>query len=92
MKTVLMAKTFKRDMKRLARGNKTVSQLLEPVVNCFKSGNQLDARWLDHSLGCGWPDHRDLHLKPDLILVYTRPCPNSVKLVRIGNHANLQLT
>ncbi|ENQ1546101.1 type II toxin-antitoxin system YafQ family toxin [Salmonella enterica] len=92
MKTVLMAKTFKRDMKRLTRGNKTVSQLLEPVVDCLKAGAPLDAKWLDHGLGCGWPDHRDLHLKPDLILVYTRPCPNSVKLVRIGNHANLQLT
>ncbi|EPT1451907.1 type II toxin-antitoxin system YafQ family toxin [Escherichia coli] len=92
MKTVLFSRTFKRDMKRLARCDKTVGELLAPVMDCFKGGNPLDARWLDHSLGCGWPDHRDLHLKPDLILVYTRPCPDSVKLVRIGNHANLQLT
>lgn len=92
MKTVLLSRTFKRDMKRLERAEKQLSALLAPVVNCFAAGHPLDARWLDHSLGCGWPDHRDLHLKPDLILVYTRPCPDSVKLVRIGNHANLQLT
>lgn len=92
MKKILVSRTFKRDLKRLARCDKSVSQLLAPVVDCLKAGSQLDARWLDHSLGCGWPEHRDLHLKPDLLLVYTRPCPNTVKLVRIGNHANLQLT
>lgn len=92
MKPLLMAKSFKRDMKRLERVHKDISGLLTPVIQAFQHGAQLDAKYLDHSLGCGWPDHRDLHLKPDLILVYTRPCPNSVKLVRIGNHANLSLT
>ncbi|EJG5414248.1 type II toxin-antitoxin system YafQ family toxin [Salmonella enterica] len=92
MKTVLFARTFRRDMKRLERVEKNLSTLLAPVVNCLRSGAALDARWLDHGLGCGWPDHRDLHIKPDLLLVYTRPCADTVKLVRIGNHANLSLT
>lgn len=92
MKVVHHSRTFKRDMKRLGRACKDVSGLLVSAVDALTSGEPLDAKWLDHGLGCGWPDHRDMHLKPDLILVYTRPCPNSVKLVRIGNHANLSLT
>ncbi|EKK5568011.1 type II toxin-antitoxin system YafQ family toxin [Enterobacter hormaechei] len=92
MKQILFSRAFRRDMKRLARVNKTVSHLLAPVIECMKEGRPLDARWQDHGLGAGWPEHRDLHLKPDLLVVYTRPDEDSVKLVRIGNHANLQLT
>ncbi|EMD0638838.1 type II toxin-antitoxin system YafQ family toxin [Salmonella enterica] len=91
MKTILFAKTFKRDMKRLARTEKKLADLLQPVLETLQAGQALDSRFLDHGLGCGWPDHRDLHLKPDLLVVYTHPCPKTVKLVRIGNHANLQL-
>ncbi|ENE5752119.1 type II toxin-antitoxin system YafQ family toxin [Salmonella enterica subsp. enterica serovar Bareilly] len=91
MKTVLLSRTFRRDMKRLERSERDLTKLLAPVLMAFTKGEPL-AKWLDHGLGTGWPDHRDLHLKPDLILVYTRPCPNSVKLVRLGNHANLELT
>lgn len=66
--------------------------MLAPIITAFTEGRRLDAKLQDHGLGAGWPDHRDIHLKPDLILVYTCPCPNSIKLVRIGNHANLELT
>ncbi|EDY2030015.1 type II toxin-antitoxin system YafQ family toxin [Salmonella enterica] len=92
MKTILFSRAFRRDLKRLVRCDKTVGQLLAPVLECLETGSQLDAKWLDHGLGIGWPDHRDLHLKPDLLLVYTHPCKDTVKLVRIGNHANLELT
>ncbi|ECZ5235310.1 type II toxin-antitoxin system YafQ family toxin [Salmonella enterica subsp. enterica serovar Enteritidis] len=92
MKTINFARTFKRDVKRLERVEKNLAALLQPVLDMLQKGGPLDPRLLDHSLGCGWPDHRDLHLKPDLLIVYTHPCPNTVKLVRIGNHANLQLT
>ncbi|ECO7324790.1 type II toxin-antitoxin system mRNA interferase toxin, RelE/StbE family [Salmonella enterica] len=91
MKTVLFSRTFKRDMKRLERSERELTKLLNPVLSAFEQGGNL-AKWLDHGLGAGWPKHRDLHLRPDLILVYTRPCPDSVKLVRLGNHANLELT
>ncbi|EAO3412058.1 type II toxin-antitoxin system mRNA interferase toxin, RelE/StbE family [Salmonella enterica] len=91
MKTVLFSRTFKRDMKRLERSERELTKLLKPVLSAFEQGGNL-AKWLDHGLGAGWPKHRDLHLRPDLILVYTRPCPDSVKLVRLGNHANLELT
>ncbi|EEK4465172.1 type II toxin-antitoxin system mRNA interferase toxin, RelE/StbE family [Salmonella enterica] len=91
MKTVLFSRTFKRDMKRLERSERELTKLLKPVLSALEQGGNL-AKWLDHGLGTGWPKHRDLHLRPDLILVYTRPCPDSVKLVRLGNHANLELT
>jgi mRNA interferase YafQ len=27
----------------------------------------------DHALGGEWQDHRECHLKPDLLLIYRRP-------------------
>lgn len=92
MRQLKLSRTFKRDIKRLSRIEKKLHQLLELVIDSLQAGKPLEMRWLDHSLGSGWPDHRDLHLKPDLLLVYTCLCPNSVKLVCIGNHANLQLS
>ena len=92
MKTVLLASSFKRDMKRLKRVEKNLAALLQPVLETLTAGRQLDGKYLDHGLGTGWPEHRDLHLKPDLLVVYTHVCPQTVKLVRIGNHANLELT
>lgn len=92
MKSIYFARSFRKDMKRLARIEKNIEALLKPVLDTLQAGRQLDAKFLDHGLGCGWPGHRDLHLKPDLCVVYTHPCPDTVKLVRIGNHANLELT
>jgi mRNA interferase YafQ len=89
MKTLYFSTAYKRDVKRLLRADKTLKEQLDAIIERLRSGASLDAKWGDHSLGRGWIDHRDLHVKPDLLLIYTRPCPNSVKLVRIGNHANI---
>lgn len=92
MRQILKSRSFKRDIKRHVRNEKLLDQILNPVLAKLAAGAPLERQLLDHDLGAGWPDHRELHLKPDLLLVYTCPCPNSVKLVRIGNHANLQLS
>ncbi|RXL71801.1 type II toxin-antitoxin system YafQ family toxin, partial [Citrobacter sp. AAK_AS5] len=36
-----------------------------------------------------WSDHRDCHIKPDLVLIYRKPDPETLQLVRIGSHAEL---
>ncbi|KMQ72798.1 YafQ toxin protein [Candidatus Burkholderia pumila] len=48
---------------------------------------------LDHALIGEWSDHRDCHLKPDLvlILIYRKPDPSTLQLVRLGSHTELGL-
>lgn len=36
-----------------------------------------------------WKDHRDCHIKPDLVLIYRKPDAGVVQLVRIGSHSEL---
>jgi mRNA interferase YafQ len=38
-----------------------------------------------------WKDHRDCHIKPDLVLIYRKPEDSVLHLVRLGSHAELSL-
>ena len=38
-----------------------------------------------------WGDHRDCHVKNDLVLLYQKPDAKTLLLVRLGSHAKLEL-
>jgi len=38
-----------------------------------------------------WKDHRDCHVKPDLVLIYQKPDADTLRLVRFGSHSELGL-
>lgn len=38
-----------------------------------------------------WKDHRDCHVKPDLVLIYRKPDDRVLPLVRLGSHSELGL-
>ncbi|MGA9964633.1 MAG: type II toxin-antitoxin system YafQ family toxin [Terriglobales bacterium] len=43
----------------------------------------------DHPLGGEWRDHRECHLKPDLLLIYRKPNADLLQLIRLGSHSEL---
>jgi mRNA interferase YafQ len=45
------------------------------VVNLLAADIPLPYRNHDHPLSGEWADHRDCHVKPDLILIYRKPDP-----------------
>ncbi|HEY6304818.1 MAG TPA: type II toxin-antitoxin system YafQ family toxin [Terriglobales bacterium] len=49
----------------------------------------LPERNRDHALGADWRDHRERHLKPDLLLLYSKPDADVLQLVRLGSHSEL---
>lgn len=51
----------------------------------------LPRRNVDHPLTGEWSDHRDCHIRPDLILIYRKPDDASLELVRLGSHSELGL-
>jgi mRNA interferase YafQ len=51
----------------------------------------LAERYRDHPLTGEWNDHRDCHLKPDLVLIYRKPDTERLQLVRLGSHSELGL-
>ncbi|MBN8909773.1 MAG: type II toxin-antitoxin system YafQ family toxin, partial [Rhodospirillales bacterium] len=43
----------------------------------------------DHGLSGKWANHRECHLRPDLLLIYAKPSADVLRLVRLGSHSDL---
>jgi len=59
------------------------------VVDTLAADKALPRRNLDHPLTGEWSDHRDCHIRPDLVLIYRKPDDTSLELVRLGSHSEL---
>ena len=64
---------------------------MTPVVQLLACDQPLEPRHLDHALTGDWKDHRDCHIKPDLVLIYRKPEDEVLQLVRLGSHSELGL-
>ena len=84
---------FKRDLKREAKGRHGATLVVDllPALVTLATGKPLDARYQDHQLTGDWKDHRDCHIRPDLVLIYRKPDDNTLELVRLGSHSELDL-
>lgn len=93
MRTISYTNRFKRDYKRekAGRHGKTLDADLMQIVNLLASDTPLPRRNFDHPLSGEWNDHRDCHIKPDLVLIYRKPDKDDLQLVRLGSHSELGL-
>ena len=95
---------FKKDVKREQKGPHGGSLRidLQAAVDMLADDITLPAHMVDHPLAGGWKDHRDCHIKPDLILIYRKssgprvkppkqPLKPKLHLVRLGSHSELGL-
>ena len=84
---------FKRDYKRETKGQHraTLQADLHTVLSALLADQSLDPRHRDHALTGDWKDHRDCHIKPDLVLIYQKPDAAVLRLVRLGSHSELGL-
>ena len=82
---------FRRDYKREARGQHrtTLDADLVPILVALADDQPLAPRHHDHALSGDWKDHRDCHVKPDLVLIYQKPDAVTLRLVRLGSHSEL---
>jgi mRNA interferase YafQ len=93
MREVKYTSRFKRDYRREQSGRhgRKLDALLMEAVNFLAADTPLPHRYFDHPLSGEWNDHRDCHIKPDLILIYRKPDDESLELVRLGSHGELGL-
>ena len=91
MRTIRRTTHFKRDYKRTKAGRHraTLDKDLRAVVMLLATDTPLPPRYRDHPLIGDWHDHRDCHVKPDLILIYRKPDATTLELVRLGSHSEL---
>lgn len=85
--------TFKRDFRRVKAvpRHRDIEAVLISVLHLLMNDQPLPQRLCDHPLTGEWKDHRDCHIKPDLVLIYRKPDREVIQLVRIGSHSELGL-
>ena len=91
MRTIDAHGKFRRDLKRELKGRyrQVIESDLDGLIVLLAVDAPIPAQFRDHALTGDWKDHRDLHVKPDLVLIYRKPDDDTLQLVRLGSHSEL---
>jgi mRNA interferase YafQ len=91
MRRIELTTAFQRDFKREKKGQyrRDLDSLISGVVSPLAEDAPLPEKNRDHGLGGNWRDHREWHLKPDLLLIYRKPNTEVLQLARMGSHSEL---
>lgn len=68
-----------------------LAQEFTHIVKSLALDELLPEKYRDHVLTGDWKDHRDCHIKPDLVLIYCKPDVEKLQLMRLGSHSELGL-
>lgn len=93
MRTIKQTVQFKRDLKREAKGRyrEALKREFITLVATLANDQPLAAKYRDHLLTGDWQDHRDCHIKPDLVLIYRKVGVGVLQLIRLGSHSELSI-
>ncbi len=93
MRKIERTAQFKRDYKRENKGQHraVLAYDFPKIVEALANDQALAEQHRDHVLTGDWKDHRDCHIRPDLVLIYRKPDSNALQLVRLGSHSQLGL-
>lgn len=93
MRRIEHTSQFKRDYKREGKGphRRAMASDFVAIVTALANDRPLAEKYHDHALAGDWKDHRDCHVKPDLVLIYRKPDDAVLQLVRLGSHSELGL-
>lgn len=86
---VQWTKQYKKDVKLAKKRNYKMEELYS-VVEKLASGEILEERYHDHNLEGNWEGHRELHIRPDWLLIYQKKDNLLIlELSRTGTHSDL---
>ena len=91
MRTIEHTSQFKRDYKRELKGQRrsVLENDFAEILTALADDQSLAEKYRDHALTGDWKDHRDCHIKPDLVMIYRKPDADRLQLVRLGSHSEL---
>ncbi len=80
---------FQKDLKRVQKRGYNLD-LIKYVIKKLSKGEQLEAKYRDHSLSGNFSGCRECHITPDWLLVYEIDDGNLILyLTRTGTHSDL---
>ncbi len=83
------AKSFRRDYKKLSAKD---VEATDEVVQLLAANKSLPVKYRDHSLHGNYEGYRECHIRPDLLLVYSKNADNEIiiyTLYRVNSHTNI---
>ncbi len=87
---VVTTQVYRKSLRRLSRSGSFARSELDTVVELLGKGDILPLKYRDHALTGNLRDFRECHIRPDLLLIYTKDEGILVLvLVNIGSHATL---
>ena len=91
MRTISRTAKFKKDYKREGKGlhRATLDADLLAAISFLATDQTLPERFHDHPLTGEYTNHRECHLKPDLLLIYKKLDEQTLRLVRIGSYSEV---
>lgn len=91
MRRIEQAARFKSDHRRprATPRYRALDERLAALLNLLARDISLAENWRDHPLSGGWQGCRECHVRPDLLLVYEKRDAQTLRLVRLGSHAEI---
>ena len=62
---------YKKDIKRVKKRNYDMNELYS-VISKLANDTPLEEHYRDHALDGNWAGHRELHIRPDWLLIYQK--------------------
>jgi len=81
-------RTFKKCLKKY-RHKKSVLEELKKVVELLVNNKPIPVKYHDHELTGNHKGIRELHLKPDELLLYIKKEEEKITLMALGSHSEI---
>lgn len=79
---------FKRDVKKVSQRGYDMDKLKQVIDLLLSEERLIPANYKDHALKGRWKPHRELHIEPDWLLIYSIDGKECF-FARTGTHADL---
>ena len=89
MLTPEYSKKFKKDLKKIKKQGYDIEEI-KNILNKLINEEDLEIKYKDHELIGNYNNHRECHIKSDLLLIYKIYKINkTIKFIRTGSHSEL---
>ncbi len=91
MRRVRYTTRFSKDLKREGKSpiNKDLPLKLQTIIDLLADDEELPVNLQDHMLVGEFVGMRELHVKPNLLLVYRKIKDHTLELLRLGSHSEI---
>lgn len=90
MYNVVTTKSFRKSFKRISKSKTFNIEEFEYILDLLKNDKDIPVKYRDHALSGEYKGFRDIHIQPDIVLLYLKIQKILVlEIVNIGTHSDL---